>query len=60
VATGRRHETSGKEDGMPHGVEKRGSKYAIVDKRTGKIKGKSDTKKKAKASARIRDQRAND
>jgi hypothetical protein len=45
---------------MPHKVEKRGSKYAIVDKNTGKTKGTSDTKKKAKASARIRDQRAND
>jgi len=45
---------------MPHTVRKRGSKYAIVDKSTGKTKGKSDTKKKAKASARIRDQRAND
>jgi hypothetical protein len=45
---------------MPHGVEKRGSKYTIVDRRTGKTKGKSDTKKKAQASARIRDQRAND
>ena len=45
---------------MPHKVEKRGSKYAIVDKRTGKTKGNSDTKKKAKASARIRDQRASD
>jgi hypothetical protein len=45
---------------MPHGVEKRGSKYAIVDEQTGKTKGKSDTKKKAQASARIRDQRAKD
>jgi hypothetical protein len=45
---------------MPHKVEKRGSKYAIVDKRTGKTKGRSDTKKKAKASARIRDREAND
>ena len=45
---------------MPHGVRKRGSKYAIVDKRTGKTKGKSDSKNKAQASARIRDQRAND
>jgi hypothetical protein len=45
---------------VPHEVRKRGSKYAIVDKRTGKTKGKSDTKKKAKASARIRDQEAND
>ena len=45
---------------MPHGVEKRGSKYAIVDKRTGKTKGKSVMKKKSQASARIRDQRAKD
>jgi hypothetical protein len=44
---------------MPHHVEKRGSKYAIVDK-GGKTKGKSDTKQKAKASARIRDQRSKD
>jgi len=45
---------------MPHTVRKQGSKYAIVDKNTGKTKGKSATKKKAQASARIRDQRAND
>ncbi|HKH13820.1 MAG TPA: hypothetical protein VKA47_04095 [Solirubrobacterales bacterium] len=45
---------------MPHTVRKQGSKYAIVDKNTGKVKGKSDTKKKAQASARIRDQRASD
>jgi hypothetical protein len=45
---------------MPHSVKKRGSKYAIVDKRTGKTKGTSETKKKAQASARIRDQRARD
>jgi hypothetical protein len=45
---------------MPHKVKKSGSKYAIVDKRSGKVKGKSDTKKKAQASARIRDQRAAD
>jgi hypothetical protein len=45
---------------MPHIVKKRGSKYAIVDKRTGKTKGTSGTKKKAQASARIRDQRAKD
>src|SRR4051794_36220074 len=49
-----------KEKLMPHTVRKQGSKYAIVDKNTGKVKGKSDTKKKAKASARIRDQTAND
>jgi hypothetical protein len=45
---------------MPHRVEKRGSKYAIVDKRTGRTKAKSDSKKKAKASARIRDERSSD
>jgi len=45
---------------MPHTVRKAGSKWAIVDKRTGKQKGRSDTKKKAQASARIRDQRASD
>jgi hypothetical protein len=45
---------------MPHTVRKRGSKYEIVDKSTGRTKGKSDMKKKAQASARIRDQRAND
>ena len=45
---------------MPHGVRKSGSKWKIVDKRSGKVEGTSDTKKKAKASARIRDQRAND
>jgi hypothetical protein len=45
---------------MPHGVRKRGSKYEIVDRRTGRKKGESQTKKKAQASARIRDQRAND
>jgi hypothetical protein len=53
-------ETSTERRDVPHGVQKRGSKYAIVDKRTGKTKGKSDTKKKAQASARIRDQRAKD
>ncbi len=45
---------------MPHTVRKQGSKYAIVDKSTGKVQGRSETKKKAKASARIRDQRASD
>jgi hypothetical protein len=45
---------------MPHTVRKRGSKYVIVDQRTAKKKGESKTKGKAKASARIRDQRAND
>jgi hypothetical protein len=32
---------------MPHSVKKSGSKYAIVDKRSGEVKGKSNTKKKA-------------
>jgi hypothetical protein len=45
---------------MPHRVKKRGSKYEIVDKRTGKKKGESDTKGKAQASARIRDQKSKD
>jgi hypothetical protein len=45
---------------MPHTVRKRGSKYEIVDKRTGKKKGESKSKRKAQASARIRDQRARD
>jgi hypothetical protein len=38
---------------MPQGVRKRGSRSAIVDRRTGKTKGKSDSKKKAQASARF-------
>jgi hypothetical protein len=47
---------------MPHTVRKRkGSKpWKIVDKNTGKVKGSSPSKQKAEASARIRDQRAND
>jgi hypothetical protein len=47
---------------MPHTVQKRkGSKpWKVVDKRTGKVKASSETKRKAQASARIRDQRAND
>jgi hypothetical protein len=57
---GRREVTAKGGVPLPHTVRKRGSKYAIVDKRTGKTKGKSDTRKKAQASARIRDQRAND
>jgi hypothetical protein len=60
IARGRRVSERAKVDPMPHTARKRGSKYAIVDKNTGKTKGKSDTKKKAQASARIRDQRAND
>jgi hypothetical protein len=47
---------------MPHTVRKgRGSKpWKVVDKNSGKQKGSSETKKKAQASARIRDQRARD
>ena len=48
---------------MPHTVRKRGDKYEIVKKlpggRTEKV-GESDTREKAKASARIRDQESRD
>jgi hypothetical protein len=48
---------------MPHTVRKRGDKYDIVKKlgggRTKKV-GQSDSRKKAEASARIRDQRSDD
>ena len=48
---------------MPHSVRKRGDKYDIVKKlgggRTKKV-GESGSREKAEASARIRDQRAND
>jgi hypothetical protein len=48
---------------MPHTVRKRGDKYEIVKKlsggRTQKV-GESDSRKKAEASARIRDQRSSD
>jgi hypothetical protein len=51
-----------KEKSMPHTVRKgKGSKpWKVVNKDTGETKGSSKTKKKAQASARIRDQRAND
>jgi hypothetical protein len=47
---------------MPHTVRKgKGKKpWKIVNKDTGEVKGSSETKKKAQASARIRDQEAND
>jgi hypothetical protein len=47
---------------VPHTVRKKGGKkpYKIVDKRTGKVKGSSTSRKKAQSSARIRDQRADD
>jgi hypothetical protein len=47
---------------VPHTVRKgKGSKpWKIVDKNTGEQKGSSTSKKKAQASARIRDQRAKD
>jgi hypothetical protein len=44
-------------------VRKRGDKYEIVKKLPGggiKKVGESDSRKKAEASARIRDQRSND
>jgi hypothetical protein len=41
---------------MPHTVRKRGNKYAVVNKRTGKTKATSKTKRGAQANARIRDQ----
>ncbi len=39
---------------MPYRVEKRGTKYAIVNRNTGQTVGKSSTKKKAEASIRAR------
>lgn len=39
---------------MPYRVEKRGAKYAIVNKNTGKTAGTSETRKKAEASIRAR------
>jgi hypothetical protein len=47
---------------MPHTVRKgKGSKpWKVVNKDTGEQKGASPTKKKAQASARIRDQHAKD
>jgi len=39
---------------MPYKIEKRGDKYAIVKKDTGKVVGTSDTREKAEASARAR------
>jgi len=39
---------------MPYRIEKRDSKYAIVNKQTGKTVGKSDTRKQAAASVRAR------
>ncbi len=47
---------------MPHTVRKRKGKkpWKIVNKESGETKGSSETKEKAPASARIRNQRAND
>jgi hypothetical protein len=36
---------------MPVTVQRRGNKFAIVEKATGKVKGHSDTEEKAQASA---------
>jgi hypothetical protein len=47
---------------MPHTVRKKDGKkpYKIVDKRTGKVKGSSTSRKKAEQSASIRDREASD
>ena len=39
---------------MPYTIAKRGNKYAIINKQTGKVVGKSDTRAKAEASVRAR------
>jgi hypothetical protein len=39
---------------MPVTVRKSGNRFAIVEKGTGKVKGYSDTKAKAQASANAR------
>jgi hypothetical protein len=39
---------------MPYGVRKRGGRWAIVNKRTGKTVGSSSSKRKAAISASIR------
>lgn len=40
--------------GMPVTVQKKGSKWKIVDKSSGRVVGTSDSKEKAEASARMR------
>jgi hypothetical protein len=39
---------------MPYKIEKRRNKWAIIDKATGKVIGKSDTREDAEGSARAR------
>ncbi len=39
---------------MPYDIVKRGARYAIVEKATGKTVGTSDTLEKAEASVRAR------
>jgi hypothetical protein len=39
---------------MPYTVRKQGSKYAIVNKNTGKVAGRSSSKRKARISASYR------
>lgn len=41
---------------MPHTVRKRGNRWLIVNQATGRIVGHSTSRRKAQASARIRDQ----
>ncbi|KKN74052.1 hypothetical protein LCGC14_0393920 [marine sediment metagenome] len=40
---------------MPSKVVKRGSKWAVVEKSSGKVKSQHDTRRKAEGSRRIRD-----
>lgn len=39
---------------MPYAARKRGNKYAIVNKKTGKVAGHSTSKRKAQSAARVR------
>jgi hypothetical protein len=45
---------------MPFTVRKSGNKYKIVNKTTGKVVGTSNTRKKALASARVRNAKSKD
>jgi len=44
------------ESKMPTHIEKRGSKWCVIETKTGEKKGCSDTKRDAIAHKRIRDQ----
>lgn len=43
---------------MPSGVKKQGDKWVVFDKRTGKVKSRHSSKRKASISASIRDREA--